>query len=129
MIGARIRDAMPEDLNYIMGTWLGSHLSNFPGRNRASARRSFQAYSKTLLLSAPKISVMVSGRDVLHAWAMAEPGKMLHFAYVPKDLWGNGLGRQVITAAFGSYPERIACSYRWPYASSRFVFKPVRRVA
>lgn len=48
----------------------------------------------------------VEAPGVPHGWACAGDG-MLHWAYVPFNLRGVGLGRAIITRVLGGYPSRI----------------------
>ena len=65
-----------------------------------------------------RVVVLASGPTV-HAWA-AGAGGILFFAYVPPELRGEGLGRRVITALLGGYPDVIQTIHPWPRASERF---------
>lgn len=131
-----IREARDTDMPWILGTWVGSHKSRLPGRRRHELAR-FRAHVNAILASRPVLAVMSSGPmlDTLHAWACATPHEMLWYAYVPRELEGNGLARAVIAAAFGNfanaggYADVIPCGYRWPYPSKRFIFTPARKVA
>jgi hypothetical protein len=126
----RLRDAAPEDLNYIMGTWLHSYLSRYPGRARSAARRAFQPLVRDIFLTDPRTVVLASGPrgDTLHSWACGTRGR-LHYVYTPRELRGEGLAKRCIEAVIAGYPERIECSFRWPWESRRFTFSRFERTA
>lgn len=121
------RAMRPEDRRFIVPTWV---------RSVARTKRSQRERTETLrrywdivdyILNAKGTKVVVLASDeaarTLHAWAAAT-GDTLHYAYVPPELRGEGLARQCITAVLGGYPERIAVSHTWPFASRRFQRRP-----
>jgi len=65
-----------------------------------------------------RVVVLANGPTV-HAWAAGAAGR-LYYAYVPPELRGEGLGRRVITALLGGYPDVIHITHPWPRASDRF---------
>ena len=126
-----IRPATDADMRFVESTWAWSHRSRSYQRERrlddASGRWPIRDEIAAILRKRPVIMVLPGEGDSVHAWACATPGIALHYAYVPKDLRGHGLGRLVIEAAYGSYPARIALSYRHRLdkgvTSTRFVQK------
>lgn len=93
--------------------------------------RQIRAHVHYVLEKKPRICVLASGADLsaLHAWACATPDELLHYVYVPLELAGNGFARQMITAAYGSYPERVVTTCPWPFKTARFVFEALKRKA
>ena len=126
----KLRDARPDEMRYVLATWVNSHLSRYPGRHRWQARKVHRAFLANLLEGQPcKIIVAATEPDCLHGWACAVPGQTLHYCYVPRELREEGLGRRLIQAAFGGYPGIIPCSTRWPFPSKRYEFRPLLHAA
>lgn len=103
------REMLPSDRGYVFKSWL---------RESRYRPRGHRASIITGHLDTARTVVLASGPTV-HAFACGS-GETLHFAYVPFDLRGHGLGRRVITALFGSYPDHITVTHAWPFESARF---------
>jgi GNAT superfamily N-acetyltransferase len=124
-----LRPAVEADIGYVRGTWGQSYMMRLSGREKRLLPKTWPIWREldAILRTRPIIIVLPGSGDTVHAWACAAPGVVLHYAYVPKDLRGHGIGRMLITAAFGSYPDSIPLSF--PHrldrcASLRFVRPP-----
>jgi hypothetical protein len=118
------RAMRPEDRRFIVPTWvrsLATHLRVAPHGKH------WRAVDRVLDATDTRVIVLASDQAArtIHAWAAAT-GDALQYAYVPPELRREGLARQCITALFGSYPERIAVTHAWPFASERFYLQPHR---
>lgn len=110
------RDMTASDRRYVVPTWAQS--ARYDGMRK---RQRFELVDAILDAGA---RVVVLGADrTVHAWACGD-AEALHYVYVPPELRGFGIAREVITHLFGSYPERIAITHEWPRASSRFLYRP-----
>lgn len=114
-----IREMTARDRRYVVPTW--AHGSRYDGMHR----RDRFALVDRLLDAGARCIVLATDERTVHAWACGDDD-LLHYAYVPPELRGEGLARQAITALFGEYPERIYVTHEWPRASSRFRFAPYR---
>jgi hypothetical protein len=101
---------LPGDRGYVFKSWLGEC------RYRP---KSMRADVITRYLDTSRTIVLANGPTV-HAFACGD-GETLHFAYVPFHLRGNGLGRRVVTALMGRYPDQIIVTHVWPYESTRYI--------
>lgn len=125
-----IRDAIPEDVSLIFSTWIQAakglrqvRLSIFNSHYAPVVRR--------LLETEPAVVMTREGGTAIHAWACGRPPNLLHFAYVPASLRGNGFGRAVMSAVLGGYPESVYVTSS-PLAipnHRRFQFNPFTRAA
>ena len=104
----------PEHRGYVCSTWArGQQLGLRIGK-------AFRLVNR--IVDSSTVVVFASGPTV-HAWACGD-GDALHYVYVPPELRHRGLARQLITALFGEYPERIRVTHPWPGASDRFQHVP-----
>lgn len=102
---------LPGDRGYVFKSWL-RECAYRPRRDRAGI--------VTRHLDTARTVVLATGPTV-HAFACGSEG-LLHFAYVPHVMRGLGIGRRVITALLGAYPEHITVTHPWPVESARFVY-------
>ncbi len=110
-----VRPMQQTDRPFVACTWARG------SRYGLKTREAFQFVNG--LLDTAKVVVLANGRTV-HAWAAGHSSDVLHYVYVPPELRGNGLARQVITELLGSYPDRIYVTHDWPRESSRFRYLP-----
>lgn len=106
----------PEHRGYVCSTWArGQRLGLRIGP-------AFRLVNR--IIDSSTVLVLAHGPTV-HAWACGD-GELLHYAYVPPELRGRGLTRQLVTALCGSYPEHIRVTHPWPGKSDRFQYVPRR---
>ncbi len=112
----------PEDRRFIVPTWVRS-LASF--RHTAPHGKHWRAVDRILDAEGTRTMVLASddAARTLHGWAVAT-GDALAYAYVPPELRLEGLARKVIAALLGSYPDRIAVTHAWPFATARFYLQP-----
>lgn len=111
-----VRKMMLHDRPYVVSTW-----------GRSSSYRGMRARTRFKLIdrmmdTTSRVVCLATG-DTVHAWAAGSLG-VLDYVYVPPELRGNGLARQVITELLGDYPDVIVSTHEWPRPSSRFRFTP-----
>ena len=127
------RAMRPEDRRFIVPTWVRSLAASRRGEHRTDTLRRYWAIVDRVL-DDPSTRGVVCASDeaarTIHAWAIVT-GDVLQYAYVPEDLRRHGLAKRCITAALRGYPERIAITHVWPFASTRFVLRqhPLLRAA
>jgi hypothetical protein len=79
------------------------------------------------------VNLLCSVRDesTILGWASGAAPNLLHFAYVPHHLRGEGLGRAIIRETIGGYPERIWVTgsplAKGHASHARFMFNPFQR--
>lgn len=120
-----IRDATADDVGLIFATWMES------ARQLRNARLSifdkfYPDVVRSLLETETAAVMTLEGKDAIHAWACGRAPNLLHFAYVPKNLRGHGLGRAVIDATLGGYPATVFVTAT-PLSNAnhrRFVYNP-----
>lgn len=110
------REMAASDRPFVVSTWGNS--SSYKGMRR---RQRFALVDRVLDAGAPVI-VLANG-PTIHAWACGRDG-VLHFAYLPPELRGKGLGAKAIALAVGGYFERINVTHEWPGESRRFRYTP-----
>lgn len=119
----------PEDRRFIVPTWVRSMASL---KRVAPMGKHWRAVDRVLDAPDTRVSVLASdaAARTIHAWAAAS-GDLLHYVYVPPELRRAGIARKLITSLLGSYPDRIAISTAWPFASTRFHWQahPLLRTA
>ena len=115
---------LPDDRRFIVPTWVRSLASL---ERRAPQGRDWRAVDRILDTAGTEVQVLVTG-NAIHAWA-AGTSSLVHYAYVPPELRREGLARRCITALLGGYPERIAITTAWPFASARYCLQPMRTAA
>lgn len=126
------RPLAASDRRFVVPTWVQA-VSHGPQQCRRLLRATY-GLAVDRILDAPDTRGAVvcseAKPDVIHAYAVASTDGVLHFAYVPPELRGQGLARQVISAVLGGYPERITVSHPWPWQSPRFAwdYRPLARV-
>lgn len=112
----------PEDRRFIVPTWVRSLAATRRDEHRTETLRAYWGIADRVL-DDPATRVMVLASDeaarTLHGWAAAT-GDVLQYAYVPRELQGQGFARRCITALFGGYPDRIAITHAWPHPTTRF---------
>jgi GNAT superfamily N-acetyltransferase len=106
----------PGDRPYVACTWAsGARYGKLKRRER------FQLVDR--VLDAGAYVIVLARENTVHAWACGEDDT-LHYVYVPPELRGYGLARQVITHLFGNYPEHVNVTHPWPRESTRFRHTP-----
>jgi GNAT superfamily N-acetyltransferase len=133
MIAIRPFDPMRRgERGFVCQTWFRSY-----GNKRAGVSPEVYLREQSDLIdrimSHAKIMVACSGEDMgtLHGWACAEPAIRLHYAFVTPDLHRIGLGKRLVAAAFGEYPQKADCTHRPPVfweRRFRFNFYPLTRL-
>ncbi len=133
----RQRSATPEDMGYILSTWVRSYGSRISSDRRQVAIVDFRRrYVDRVMKRDPHIVVLCSpnSRTTLHAYAVAVDGG-LAWCYVTKDLRrelepGTGrvvsapcLAKRCIEAALRGYPDHVRVFCAWPWESSRYKFE------
>ena len=122
-----VREMTARDRRYVVPTWARS--SRYDGL-RLPERF---ALVDRILDGGARCVVLATDDRTVHAWACADTYEgvrkwspdgefplLLHYAYVPPELRGNGLARRLITELLGEYPDRIHVTHEWPRVSSRF---------
>ncbi len=118
--GFALRRAVPDDVAFILSTWLKSHAQAFPSRERRAAMGRYRGYAESRLAEhGALVACSPSHPSTIHGWACV--GSRLHYVYVPFGLRGHGLARSLLSGCFRGYPDRIEVTRRWPWASQRFV--------
>jgi hypothetical protein len=113
-VTTELREMTALDRRFVVPTWaLGARWKGLTKQERfARVDRMLEAGARVVVLA----------NDVtVHAWAAGQNG-VLFYAYVPPELRGEGLARQVITKLLWGYPETIPITHPWPWASERFRF-------
>ena len=109
-----IRAWRPEDRRFVVPTWARSW-------HRSPKRRDYESIDR--ILNEPSTRVLVLASDAasrtIHAW-VAGTTDALHYVYVPMELRGNGVARDLITKLLGGYPDAIHITRAWPFESTRF---------
>jgi GNAT superfamily N-acetyltransferase len=113
------REMTARDRRFVVPTW--AHNSSYDGKTLPER---FDLVDRTID-GGCRVVCLATSDICVHAWAAGD-GDALHYVYVPPELRKKGLARRAITALFGSYPERIHCTHKWPRASARFRFAPYR---
>lgn len=124
-----LRRAKVDEIGLVFATWM-SAARQLRGNVRLSVfNRFYPDIVHRLLETEPVVTLTREGEDTPHAWACGRPENLLHFAYVPFKLRGNGLGREVVRAVLGDYPSTV-----WVTASpltiphhARYVYNPYLR--
>lgn len=122
-----VREAIESEMGLVFSTWMESARDLHSHHVRRNVfNHSYPDLVTRLLKTEPVYVLIREGKDVPHAWACGREPNVLHFAYVPFDLRGNGLGREVINACLEGYPKMI-----WVTSSplairnhARFVYNP-----
>lgn len=85
---------------FVYATWLRSYRRMFTGE--LGALPWFEAQRRIVTDLMPLVHCMVSpaAPQTIHAWVCGSPG-VLHYAYVPRELRGNGIGRDLVKAVAG----------------------------
>lgn len=125
-----VRPYSSADMPYVRSTWercyrprIVSHVS----------KRVFQEHHIEIIGRLLKGCVTIVACDPkvpesITAWACGAPGSTLHYAYVPLNLRGNGIARELIRHVLGGYPSRINVTHRFSplelFKPPRFVFNP-----
>lgn len=125
------RDWTPDDESFVMSTWTDSYRYGLRDRERGAGMPRFRRfYVEPILRQSPRVVVLCSPGEprALHGHAVATPSG-LAWVYVTKDLRGHGYGRQLIDAVLGTYPDEVPVHFRWPWPSTRFVFRKFDRRA
>lgn len=93
------RAFQPEDLNFILSTWLRCYRYNSHTVNRVPSRVFYAEHQKfierLLKKSTALIAVMKEDPSVILGYLVSEPNT-LHFCYVKKACRGEGIGRQLL---------------------------------
>lgn len=125
-----VRKAEPDDVAFIFPTWMESARQLRQGITRLGIFDSFYPDLVTRLIETEDAFVLTSeGKNTIHAWACGRGPNLLHFAYVPHKLRGEGFARAVITDVLGGYPSTIFVTAS-PLSLSnhaRFVHNPYLR--
>jgi hypothetical protein len=104
----------PQHRGYVCSTWArGQRLGIRTGP-------AFRLVNR--IIDTSRVMVLASGPTV-HAWACASDDALM-YAYAPPELRRQGMVRQLVTALFESYPERVRVTHPWPFASERFKYDP-----
>lgn len=89
----------PEDLNFILSTWLRCYRYNSHTVNRVPSRVFYAEHQKfiekLIAKSSVEMAVMSEAPDVILGYLVSEP-KTLHFCYVKKSCRGEGVGRLLL---------------------------------
>lgn len=123
----RQRNATPEDMPYVLSTWVRSYGSSIPSARRQQAIVEFRRrYVDRVMRKNPHIVLLCSpdSHKTLHGYAVALDGALV-WTYVTKDLRRLGLARDAITAALRGYPDTIRVRCAWPWTSDRFKFERI----
>lgn len=125
----QIRAAEKDDQKFVVQTWLesmeksmeGAHLrvalSEYahlldPGRTRPNAYWPIYRLAIGACLARPTTQLLVASFSedpyTLVGWACGEPEhNLLHFVYVRKDWWGNGLANALVLGMGYQDPENL----------------------
>ncbi len=121
----RQRSATPEDMGYILSTWVRSYGSRISSDRRQVAIVDFRRrYVDRVMKRDPHIVVLCSpnSRTTLHSYAVAVDGGVA-WTYTTRDLRGLGLAKRCIEAALRGYPDHVRVFCAWPWESSRYKFE------
>lgn len=123
----RAREMTLPDRNVVFATWMRSARQSLERTKHVAFdvfQRSYPGFVEGLL-DTQRTVVLYRESDpaVVHAWACGRAPDVLHWAYVPFRLRGEGVGRAAVTALLGSYPQRIDVTTR-VRGSDRWVFNP-----
>lgn len=119
------------DRRFVVPTWVKS-VSHGPQQCRRLLRATYGLAVDRILDDPATVGVVLcseAATSALHGYAVAAHG-VLHYAYMPPELRGQGLARKAIRAVLGDYPARIVTSHPWPWQSARFHwdYEPLARV-
>lgn len=101
-----LRDAGVDDVGYIFSTWMEA-ARQLRQTRRAVFNQFYENVVRGLIESESVIALTTEGGSALHAWACGRPPNLLHFAYVPHGIRGQGFGRAVIESVLGAYPSTV----------------------
>ena len=123
------RPMTAQDRNAVFATWMRSARQSLEETRHVAFdvfQRSYPGFVERLLDGARTVVLFRQDSPaVVHAWACAGGPDVLHWAYVPFRLRGEGIGRAVITAALGGYPDRIDLTTpRQRRDAGRWIFNP-----
>lgn len=123
-----IRAMTPLDRNAVFATWMRSAREAVHEHSDVPSEVFEATYPKFVERCLDRERTAVLYREespgVVHAWACAHSSDVLHWAYVPFKLRGEGIGRAVITAALVGWPERVFVTTPVAPGHPRFVFSP-----
>lgn len=120
-----VRDAVADDIALIFPTWMES-ARDLRQTRLTIFNRFYEHVVRGLLETESAVVLTREGKNTIHAWACGRAPNLLHFAYVPVHLRGNGFGRAVISAVLEGYPETVFVTSS-PLAQphhKRFQFNP-----
>ena len=123
-----IRPMSAGDINYVRSSWF----RNYQPLAKVSGSTFARFHPKLIdeLLASDDASTVIACAEedptVIHGWACGEADGPLHFAYVPPNLRGRGIAKEMIQAVLGSYPNHINVTHRFVGRpdSRRFTFNP-----
>jgi len=122
-----LRPMVAGDRAFVLSTWIRSYAERVRGIVRRDVYLAHEPALVERLLASSRalVACSASHEATIHGWCVVAPSsRVLHYAYTPPELRRLGLARELIRAAFGTYPTRLETSHRWPWASPRFVFVP-----
>lgn len=105
-VGFVIREAVADDISLIFPTWMES-ARQLRNTRLAIFNAFFPAVVRSLLETERAVVATREGNNTIHAWACGRAPNLLHFAYVPANLRGRGIGRAVISGVLDGYPNTI----------------------
>ncbi len=116
-VNATVRDAIPDDLNFFISTWLRSykHSSFFTKRIRNPVYFKYHHDLVTGLLSRSRVTVAHAPGDpgLILSWLCweqhPEAGPVIHYAYTRKSWRGLGLARKLFAAS--GLPENFSYTH------------------
>lgn len=114
----KIRDFRPEDLNFVLNSWLQSYWYPFY-RRRLGLRREFprntyfrimEGRIKELIGDGAGIQVACNPEleDQIFGWMFAARG-IVYYVFVKNPFRRQGIARKLLEVHFGENPEEIIC--------------------
>lgn len=105
-----LRPAKVTDRAFVFATWMRSyrqtqHLVEYESYHRGQVRRVERLWDRA------RIICREPSPDTIHGWVCGDTG-LLHYVYVPPDLRGRGLAREVVRAVCG---PKLEFTHRWPF--------------
>lgn len=102
----QIRDYTDADRSYVISTWLSNYWPHARAHlrsdvSRADYDRDMDGKIKAGLVAGMSILIAYDPRapEVIAGWVAFGPGPVLHYVYVRRALWGNGVGAHLLRNA------------------------------
>jgi hypothetical protein len=97
-LGLTLVPAEPRHRGFVISTWVRSAAESWKKKMPYSVV--VDGESKAAERLYPYVHVLTSDGDSIHGWCCGKPG-LLHYAYVPPELRGSGIGGLMVRAVCG----------------------------